>query len=71
VVEQKQIPTPDRNRVRSFNPAPSYLTDGHVTHTHIFGVCKTNGGRKLHNEELHNLYASPNNLRVTKSRRIR
>jgi hypothetical protein len=27
--------------------------------------------RKLHNEELHNLYASPNVVRVMKSRRMR
>jgi hypothetical protein len=27
--------------------------------------------RRLHNEELHNLYASPNTVRVIKSRRIR
>jgi hypothetical protein len=28
-------------------------------------------GRKLHNEELHNLYSSPNIIRMTKSRRMR
>jgi hypothetical protein len=27
--------------------------------------------RKLHNEELHNLYSSPNIIRMTKSRRMR
>jgi hypothetical protein len=27
--------------------------------------------RRLHNEELHNLYASPNNIKVTTSRRMR
>jgi hypothetical protein len=27
--------------------------------------------RKLHSEELHNLYSSPNNIRQIKSRRIR
>jgi hypothetical protein len=27
--------------------------------------------RKLHNDELHSLYSSPNIVRVTKSRRIR
>jgi hypothetical protein len=27
--------------------------------------------RRLHNEELHNLYASPNVIRVIKSRRVR
>jgi hypothetical protein len=29
------------------------------------------GWRRLHNEELHNLYASPNIIRVIKSRRIK
>jgi hypothetical protein len=27
--------------------------------------------RKMHNEELHNLYSSANNIRITKSRRLR
>jgi hypothetical protein len=29
------------------------------------------GWRKLHNEELHNLYSSPSIIRITKSRRMR
>jgi hypothetical protein len=29
------------------------------------------GWRRLHNEELHNLYASPNIIRVIKPRRLR
>jgi hypothetical protein len=29
------------------------------------------GWRKLHNEELHNLYSSPNKLRMITSRRMR
>jgi hypothetical protein len=29
------------------------------------------GWRKLHNEELHNLYSSPNIIKMIKSRRIR
>jgi hypothetical protein len=29
------------------------------------------GRRKLHNEELHNLYSSPNILRIIKSNRMR
>jgi hypothetical protein len=29
------------------------------------------GWRKLHNEELHNLYSLPNTIRIMKSRRIR
>jgi hypothetical protein len=31
----------------------------------------TGGWRKLHNEELHNLYSSPRLIRMTKSRRMR
>jgi hypothetical protein len=31
----------------------------------------TRGWRRLHNEELHNLYSSPNIIRMIKSRRIR
>jgi hypothetical protein len=31
----------------------------------------TGDWRKLHNEELHNLYSSPNKIRMIKSRRIR
>jgi hypothetical protein len=40
----------------------------------IFGPSRdevTGGWRKLHNEELHNLYSSPNIIRMTKSRRMR
>jgi hypothetical protein len=29
------------------------------------------GWRKLHNEELHDLYSSPSMIRMTKSRRMR
>jgi hypothetical protein len=31
----------------------------------------TGGWRKLHNKELHNLYSSPNVIRIIKSRRMR
>jgi hypothetical protein len=31
----------------------------------------TGGRRKLHNEELHNLYSSPSIIRIIKSRRMR
>jgi hypothetical protein len=39
----------------------------------IFGPKKdevTGGGKKLHNEELHNLYSSPSIIRMIKSRRM-
>jgi hypothetical protein len=32
---------------------------------------ETGGWRKLHNEELHNLYSSPSIIRMMKSRRMR
>jgi hypothetical protein len=40
----------------------------------IFGPKRdevTGDWRKLHNEELHNLYSSPSIIRMTKSRRMR
>ena len=40
----------------------------------IFGPKRdgvTGESRKLHNEELNDLYCSPNNVRVIKSRRLR
>jgi hypothetical protein len=40
----------------------------------IFGPLRngvTGGWRKLHNEELHNLYPSPSIIRIIKSRRMR
>jgi hypothetical protein len=40
----------------------------------IFGPKRaevTGGWRKLHNEELHNLYSSPSEIRMSKSRRMR
>jgi hypothetical protein len=40
----------------------------------IFGPRRdevTGGWRKLHNEELHNLYSSPSIIRMIKSRRLR
>jgi hypothetical protein len=35
------------------------------------GNVVTGGWRKLHNEELHNLYSSPSIIRIIKSRRMR
>jgi hypothetical protein len=40
----------------------------------MFGLKRdevTEGWRKLHNEELHNLYSSPSIIRMIKSRRMR
>jgi hypothetical protein len=39
----------------------------------IFGAKREEDGswRKLHNDELHSLYSSPNFVRVIKSRRVR
>jgi hypothetical protein len=40
----------------------------------IFGLTRdevTGSRRKMHNEELHNLYSSPNIIRMIKSRRMR
>jgi hypothetical protein len=39
----------------------------------LFGLKREEDGswRKLHNDELHNLYSSPNIVRVIKSRRMR
>jgi len=39
----------------------------------IFGPRSKEDGlwRKLHSDELHNLYSSPNNIRVIKSKRMR
>jgi hypothetical protein len=39
----------------------------------IFGPKREEGGswRKLHNDELHSLYSSPNIVKVIKSRRMR
>jgi hypothetical protein len=40
----------------------------------IFGQKRdgvTGGWRKLHNEEMHNLYSSPSIIRIIKSRRLR
>jgi hypothetical protein len=42
--------------------------------TRIFGPKRdevTGGWRKMHNEELHNLYPSPNKISIIKSRRMR
>jgi hypothetical protein len=45
-----------------------------VTYWKIFGLKRDEvigGWRKLHNEELHNLYCSPSIIRIIKSKRMR
>jgi hypothetical protein len=37
----------------------------------IFGLKRDGVSRKLHNEELHNLYSSPSIIRMIKSRRMK
>jgi hypothetical protein len=37
----------------------------------IYASGMTGGWRKLHNEELHNLYSSPSIIKMIKSRRVR
>jgi hypothetical protein len=37
----------------------------------ILGLEVTGGRRKLHNEELHDLYSSPSKIRIIESRRMR
>jgi hypothetical protein len=49
------------------------LSTGAITSL-IFGPKKdyvTGGWRKLHNEELHNLYSSPSIIRMIKSKRVK
>jgi hypothetical protein len=45
------------------------------SHTRPWGLLSpyglTGGWRKLHNEELHNLYSSPSIIRIIKARRMR
>jgi hypothetical protein len=50
-----------------------YIKINLVGKGNIFGprAEETGGWRKLHNEELHNLYSSPNIIRMIKSRRIK
>jgi len=48
----------------SKNPVTNFMLSGKRTE-------EDESRRKLHNDELHSLYSSPNIVRVTKSRRVR
>jgi hypothetical protein len=47
------------------------ITDWFNTLLGEIGTQKTVGWRKLHNEELHNLFSSPSIIRIIKSKRMR
>jgi hypothetical protein len=50
------------------------VREGHRVLRRVFGPKRdevTGGWRKLHNEELHNLYSTPSLMRMMKSRRMR
>jgi hypothetical protein len=56
------------------NKSPVIIILSSIIEYRIFGPKRdevTGGWRKLHNEELHNLYASPSIIRMIKSRRMR
>jgi hypothetical protein len=52
----------------------TFITQAFIRVLRLFGPKRdeeTGGWRKLHNEELHNLYSSPSIIRIIKSRRMR
>ena len=61
-------------RLKNFRLRPFYGVDKDEEFRSIFGPKRdevTGECRKLHNEELNDLYCSPNIVRVIKSRRMR
>jgi hypothetical protein len=60
--------------IRSYQQIFVHLLNSRKVLRRIFGPKRdevTGGWRKLHNEELHNLYSSPSIIRIIKSRRMR
>jgi hypothetical protein len=72
----KPISVAVKVKLATLAAALSYLTPAFSRRRIYFKLInatieETGGWRKLHNEELHNLYSSPSVIRMIKSRRTR
>jgi hypothetical protein len=75
-MDKVQKPSSPECHIPSSEPIKVYRLRGVENRVlrRIFGPKRdevTGGWRKLHNEELHNLYSSPSIIRMIKSRRMR